>query len=294
MGPRPPLARLRVVSALGSRAVPHWLAVDFPTIVVESADAPGPGDAVVDVRGWKSAAAFTPFDVVVEHATSDALALTCATPCEAVDAAREILTRYQRFIDRRNEASASPVFDRLRARHARAHDCSKPLVKADLDHALDTVHWMLRLEPRASLAAQAAALLHDVERLESEADRRIEHAAPDYVVFKAAHARRGAERAFAMLVAAGLDRATAARVRDIVAAHERRGGDLDVDLLNDADGLSFFSLNSPGYVDYFGPLQSKKKIAYTLARLGARARARLAGVRLRADVSRLLAEVVGS
>ena len=62
-------------------------------------------------------------------------------------------------------------------------------------------------------------------------------------------------------------------------------------MLNDADALSFFSLNSSGYADYFGPEQTRKKVAYTWNRMGAHAREKLRGVRLRDDVRTLLKEV---
>ena len=55
-----------------------------------------------------------------------------------------------------------------------------------------------------------------------------------------------------------------------------------------ADALSFFSLNSPGYVDYFGPAQALRKIQYSYARMDDGARARLSGVRLRSDVERMV------
>ena len=168
---------------------------------------------------------------------------------------------------------------------------SLPLVKADLDHAVDTWQWMLRLQPEVGLAPQLAALFHDVERLESEARERIEHRAPDYQTFKDAHAQKGAERTFEILVKAGVSSEEAERARDLVGRHERRAGDPEVLLLNDADALSFFSLNSPGYIDYFGVAQTRRKVAYTLSRLGPRAKERLDCVRLRPDVERLLREV---
>ncbi len=80
------------------------------------------------------------------------------------------------------------------------------------------------------------------------------------------------------------------RTRAIVAAHEQRGVDRDVDLLNDADALSFFSLNSSGYLDYFGVEQTRRKIAWTLRRLGSSARPKLALAKLRPDVERLVQE----
>src|SRR5205814_582070 len=83
-------------------------------------------------------------------------------------------------------------FDKVLARHCELHDMNKPLVAADFDHARDTWRWVLRLAPHASLAVQVAALFHDVERLASESEARIEHRAADYEAFKKAHAAAGA------------------------------------------------------------------------------------------------------
>jgi hypothetical protein len=207
--------------------------------------------------------------------------------------AREVLTRCQRWMDRRNEASRSALFDRVLAEHRRAHDLTKPLVRADYNHALDTWQWLLRLAPDAGLAVQLAALFHDVERLVSEADARVEHRATDYQVFKDAHAARGAELAEALLAKAGCDAETCRRAGRLIAVHESPPEDLDQDaeavsLLNDADALSFFSLNSVGYLDYYGPEQTRKKVAYTLRRLRPAARRHLSGIRLPAAVAAAL------
>jgi hypothetical protein len=168
---------------------------------------------------------------------------------------------------------------------------SKPLVRADYNHALDVWQWTLRLEASASLAVQLAALFHDVERLASEADARVEHLAPDYQQFKDAHARAGAAIARRVLLEAGVSSSTIDRAGLLVAEHERPSSDPEVALLNDADALSFFSLNSSGYADYFGPEPTRKKIAYTWNRMRPAARAKLASVRLREDVRQMLEEV---
>jgi hypothetical protein len=266
------------------------LASEYPTLEIVCAPRAGVEDAIIGVDAWTSAHDFAPFDAAVACSTSDAIAI-CGAPHLLAEVAGQVLTRWQRHIGRRNQFSQTRMFDSVLSAHAALHDRTKPLVKADLDHAIDTWQWMLRLDPQASLAAQLAALFHDIERLESEADRRIEQHAPDYAAFKEQHAKRGGERAEQVLTSAGIDSATAARVRDIVAFHERRGRDREVDLVNDADGLSFFSLNSSGYADYFGPKQTRKKVAYTLRRLGERARARLRTVRLRPDVREHLRDV---
>lgn len=260
-----------------------------PTVRVDAnaSDALPSTDVTFDVAGWTASRDFLTFDRAVEASQTEALSIRGAGR-DLARVAGEVLTRYQRWIDRRNAASDTLVFDAVLAAHRALHDCSKPLVRADLDHALDTWQWVLRLAPDASLAVQLAALFHDVERLESEADRRVEHHAPDYQAFKDAHARRGGELASEVLRQAGIDEATTEKVRTLVSVHERRSDDPDVALLVDADGLSFFSLNSPGYVDYFGLDQAARKVRWTLARLGPPGLRELARVKLRPDVAELL------
>lgn len=290
---------MRTVAIAGVRLVTPGLVDasllrhELPSVRVEALDAAGAAgdcDATVDAREWILAREFRTFDGAIEDARSDTIAIRGAAAEDVVRVACEVLTRYQRHIARRNAASGGLVFDAVLRAHACLHDVGKPLVRADYDHALDTWQWMLRLDADASLAAQCAALLHDVERLESEADRRIEHRAPDYQAFKDAHARRGAARAFSVLLEAGVESHIAARAHGLIASHERRGVDAEVDLLNDADALSFFSLNSAGYADYFGREQTRRKIRYTLARMSPRARGKLRLARLRSDIAQLLGE----
>jgi hypothetical protein len=172
----------------------------------------------------------------------------------------------------------------------RIYASQEPFVVADFDHAIDTWRWMLRLNPDASMAAQMAALLHDAERLVSERDVRVEHLAPDYQAFKDEHARRGGEIARAVLLRARTPIDEVRRVVYLVEGHERRSDDPEQALLGDADALSFLSLTSPSYVDYFGVDQARRKVRYTLGRLRHTARARLAAVRLRDDVRTLVRE----
>ncbi len=227
------------------------------------------------------------------------LSLAAPLPERLPRFATEVLTRAQRLLDRRNAASRSRVFERALALHHALHarygldDPGRPLVRADYDHSLDVWQWTLRLAPEAGLAVQLAALLHDVERLLSEADRRIEPTASDageYGDFKHAHARRGAQLADELLVEAGDCTALRARVAGLIAGHE--GGqtaDPDLSLLADADSLSFFSLNSPGFLRYHGAEPTRLKVAFTLGRMSPAARARLAGLRLLPEIAGMVA-----
>ncbi|WP_224248858.1 DUF4202 family protein [Hyalangium gracile] len=278
-----------------SEAREEWalLAEEFPTVdVLPLASGEGTQVLCLDVEEWQ-APGFDPFTwdprvFAAAGAECLSLHLVGARGKALARAAMELLTRYQGLIGRRNTASSADVFDRILERHRALHDLAKPLVRADYQHALDTWQWVLRLEPRADLAVQVAALFHDVERLLSEADARVEHKAENYQIFKDAHAALGAELTCALLEELQVDDTTCERVRWLVTRHERPGEDMALTLINDADALSFFSLNSSGFVRYFSPEHTRRKVAYTLARLRPEQRPRLERVRLAPSVRALV------
>lgn len=204
-----------------------------------------------------------------------------------------VLTRCQRLLARRNAASAAATFDAVLALHRNIHDRSKPLVLADYDHSRDVWQWVLRLDAGAPFEVQAAALFHDVERLESEALSRIEHESADYQAFKQGHAGRGAVIVSTLLRSIGLSADTVEGVAGLVRNHEIRSDEMDRMLLNEADALSFFSFNSPGFFDYFDRRHCRRKVEYTLDRLGARGRAVLPTLHLRKDVAEMIAACGG-
>jgi hypothetical protein len=213
---------------------------------------------------------------------------------EAVTIAQQIATRAQRLAPRRNTASRTPWFDRVLLEHRGIHDLRKPLVRADYDHALDTWQWTLRRDPHASAALQLAALLHDIERLVTESDRRVEHEAADYQAFKDAHARSGAALAKTLLARAQVPSAILAATTALIAVHERTSADAVSQAINDADGLSFFSLNSFGYLRYFGEEQTAKKIEYTLTRMSPAACRELAMLRVPRVVGDLVKRAINT
>ncbi len=264
---------------------------EFPSLLVRAAAEP-PARAVtsIDAGAWRANPwAIEHFDhIVISGLAPPRCALRVVGDAFAGAAAMQIVTRYQRRL--RWRAPDEPCFDRVLRAHRALHDLDKPLVRADYDHALDARAWMLRLNPRATLEAQLAILFHDIERLLSESDARIEQHAADYQSFKDAHAAKGARMAEDVLSSCGVARATCARAAELIANHERPGGDEEASLMNDADALSFFSLNSPGYLRYFGPEQTRRKVRYSLRRLGRSARTRLRGVRLVGEIEAMVRE----
>lgn len=267
-----------------------WIAREFPTVHVRVGDCDESIDARLETQDWeRDSFDFWRFDRQLDELSAHPFTLGIRGPGrDAWKTAAEVLTRAQRTIGRRNRQSEGATFGELLARHRSLHDLTKPLVIADYAHALDVWQWTLRLEREASAAVQIAALYHDIERLQSEADARIEAAAEDYRAFKGDHARTGARIVHHHLSEAGIDASTASRVAKLVEGHEHARSSSDAMLLADADALSFFSLNSSGFLDYFGEAHTKKKILYSLARLGKEARTMLPTLRLRAEVNELL------
>jgi len=293
--------------ANGSSPVPNGafvlLAEEFPTVSVRPHTQCDTAQVLrLDAQQWR-APGFDPFDwdEQVFGAASECRGGNClavhltGSPREVLGTtALELLTRYQGLMGRRNAASEGPLFDAILARHLSVHDFRKPLVVADYRHALDCWQWVLRLAPQADLALQAAALFHDVERLLSEPDVRVEHHASDYQAFKDSHAAHGADVACRLLADVGVDEGTRERVRWLISRHERPGADVGLKLLNDADALSFFSLNASGFARYFPLEHTRRKVDYTLKRLSPSQRWRLARVRLAPRVRRLLEEALGA
>ncbi len=269
---------------------------EFPSLTFKTSTEVMHIEPAVSVRSWR-AVDWDPADtdgrvLKLEGEAPLRLNIVGEPSEETAAVALEVLTRYQSMIQRLNEASSAPAFLALLRRHREFHDLHKPLVRADYLHALDAWQWVLRLQPRASLPVQIAALFPDIERLVSEPDVRLEQHAPDYDAFKAAHARSGAAMTVAALEGLGLSADTLARVQELVRHHERPGADEELALLNDADALSFMSLNSAGFLDYYGPEHTRTKIVFTLRRLRRTAWPRLRAIRYRADFERLLVEAM--
>jgi hypothetical protein len=279
-------------SAAARGAVAAALSAEFPSVFVSFDASRDDAAPHLHASEWAEASFdFWKFDCAVDELARQPFTLTLADDrSDGTTFPLEVLIRCQRTVGRRNRHSQSHQFDRVLLAHRALHDLDKPLVRADYNHALDVWQWILRLDPSASPALQFAALFHDVERLLSEADVRVEQHAPDYQVFKDEHARKGAEVARQVLRGAGIPIEIADRAAAIIVAHERRSDDAEVAALNDADALSFFSLNSSGYAHYFGPEQTRKKVAWTWNRMSAAARARTKSMRLRDDVRALLDE----
>jgi hypothetical protein len=283
----PPLARafereleqIRLVADADEELDVSTIEHEFPSVLVSRAQERSPGDLVIDDFAWRGAFDFSWFDELVEQARP--LVTIAVRGTDAAGVATEVMARYQRLVLRRNEASSMPLFDAVLDAHAALFDAS---LAAEREHALDTWQWMLRLQPDIGLAAQIAALFHEVDRLDNEPHERLEHRAHRNEDIQA---DRGRGRVLALLRSIGLTEEDAALARDLISGHAMTTSEAAV--LDDADALSFLSLMSPRYADHFGLAQTRRKVTFTLGRLGEAAKAKVALFRLRPDVDRLLA-----
>ncbi len=276
----PPLAQLVSESARGQAA--------------SCAAHRGPRGALrIEVREWLAEDVdLLKFDATVhrlEDACTPFLLLLVGDGGHTESVAAQVLTRYQRLLTWRGAGTLQEVRDVLPA-HRALFDMRKPLVRADYDHSLDTWRWILRLSPKASSALQLAALFHDIERLSTEAESRVEHLAPDYQDYKRRHAATGATILARLLTRLELAHDVVQRTCELVRRHEAPHGDTELRLLNDADSLSFFSLNSWGFVNYFGGEHTRVKVHYTLGRMSREALAFLPTFRLHRRVARYIHE----
>lgn len=219
-----------------------------------------------------------------------AVAVLAASGAAAETVAEDLGIRCQRWSGERNPASEDPGFAHLLLCHRDLHPHDKPLLRADYRHALDVWQWVLRLDPEAGAAVQLAALFHDVERIFTEADSRGEQAVADYDDYKARHAERSARVTDQVLREQGAPSGLRTRVAELIAGHDQPGRveGTDGELLEDADALSFFSLNSSGYLNYYGAEQARRKMGWTRARLSARGRDWLGRLRLPSGVAALM------
>jgi hypothetical protein len=278
----PEIRQVRLVADANDELDSSTIQREFPTLVVVVADAVQSGDFVIDDFAWRGAFDFQRFDEELEQTRPvRAIAVRGA---DAAGVALELLGRYQRLVVRRNRASSTPIFDAVLEAHAKLFDASPLLVRGDIEHALDTWQWMLRLDPDIGLAPQLAALFHDIDRLESDPREKIEHRA--YRVLDGPQARRGGERMRAILRAVGVDEPDVLRASNLVDGCVP--GAADAAILDDAEALSFLSLMTPVYADYFGLAQTRRKMTFTLSRLGSDAREKVAMFRLRPDLDRLV------
>ncbi|HLX06362.1 MAG TPA: hypothetical protein VKY89_00730 [Thermoanaerobaculia bacterium] len=208
--------------------------------------------------------------------------------------AAQVGSRCQRLAERRNAASACELFDRVLGAHRDLHHRADPVAAASLARTLDTWQWLLRLDPEASLAVQLAGLFC---RAVPPAALAGVLATPACPASPEDGLRRGALTTDELLADLGVDLVTRVRVYRLIAGHERSpaaaagsspAATAEQALLDDAAALSFLSLDSAGHLAENGVEPTARRVGEVLARLRPAARTRIRGMRLRAEIARMI------
>ncbi len=141
----------------------------------------------------------------------------------------------------------------------------KSPVSEDPIHSKNTLEWLLKLKPDADDNLKIAALGHDIERaIEERKVRREEY--KNYDEFKEAHASNSAKILVEIVKDCNMSKKLADDIFYLVGHHET-GGTRRVDILRDADSISFFHVNLPYYYMRNGAEETKRRCLWGYRKL---------------------------
>ena len=134
----------------------------------------------------------------------------------------------------------------------------------DFTHALSTREWLLRLEPNAGEILQLAALAHDIERARNDPVSKRDYFS--YGDYKLAHAKASAEIVASLLKPTDYNEAELKHLGNLIRQAEFRSVDPEVQLLCDADSVSFFDKNVTDYLTHNGEDNTRNKMEFMYRR----------------------------
>ena len=141
----------------------------------------------------------------------------------------------------------------------------KSSVPEDRPHSKNTLKWLLKLKPNADEALKIAALGHDIERaIEEQKVRRKDYMS--YDEFKKAHALNSAKILEEIMKGCNVRKELVEDIFFLVSHHETGGGKR-VDVLRDADSISFFHVNLPYYFVRNSVEETKKRCLWGYKKL---------------------------
>ena len=146
---------------------------------------------------------------------------------------------------------------------------SKAEFELETAHSLDTFKWVKKIDKNASESLQIAALSHDIDRGIKPKTTRSE--GETYDSYKKRHAKRSSQLISKLMAKYGYSKDLIDTTSRLVENHEV-GGDVENDVLMDADSISFFSCNLDWYFRYKGLNRTKDKIIFMYKRATPRAK----------------------
>ncbi|OQX92241.1 MAG: hypothetical protein B6D58_04015 [candidate division Zixibacteria bacterium 4484_95] len=170
----------------------------------------------------------------------------------------------------------------------------KSPIPEDYEHALNVLKWVENLKPDSDIALQVAALGHDIERaLPVEKVKRVDFAS--YDDFKRAHSENSARIMQKLLSEYPIPRNIIEKVVYLITYHEiGKDGDLDLNILKDADSLSFFEVNLPHYFNREGLRETYSRMLWGYRRLSEGAKVYLKNFHYNKDILNRFLKIVRS
>jgi hypothetical protein len=126
------------------------------------------------------------------------------------------------------------------------------------DHLIRTKYWLKKLNPKADSASLIAALTHDIERVFEKGRKppspELKGADWEDEEYNLWHGKRSAKFVLGWLKKKGVnDKEFLRKLKRLIVYHEI-GGDKEINLIRDADSISFLEIAAP----YFISLTPKK------------------------------------
>lgn len=146
----------------------------------------------------------------------------------------------------------------------------------DPSHAENTMYWVQQIRPDADELLLLAGFGHDIER--SLTDRLTHTMFASYDEYKRSHATRSGQMVAGIMLEVGYSQAAADKVAHIIAEGEFNSDDPDVQLLCDADSISFFDNNLAYYIKAKSEADTKQKMRFMYDRVSARAQQHIRAV----------------
>ncbi len=141
----------------------------------------------------------------------------------------------------------------------------KSPVPEDPAHAKNTLEWLLKLKPDADDASKIAGLGHDIERAIEKRKVRCKDY-KSYDEFKDAHALNSAKILVEIMKKCNIGKELIDDVFFLVRHHET-GCEKKVNVLKDADSISFFHVNLPYYFFRNDVKETKKRCLWGYKKL---------------------------
>ena len=147
---------------------------------------------------------------------------------------------------------------------------SKSADPIELSHAENTLYWLKQINSKADEVLCLAAYAHDIER--SVPDKANKSDYDDYEEYKRVHSKRSGTIAANILRDTGYAEIDATRIRDIIMSAEFESKDPDIQLVCDADSVSFFDNNIENYILKNGDKKTGEKARFMYKRTTTKAR----------------------